>query len=75
MTLSLIQYRGADGGRGVAALVDGRAPVRIPGSTTTIALARRALAEGTTLAALVLAGGEGEALELDSIELLPPIDH
>ena len=75
MTLSLIQYRGADGLRGVAALRDGGAPHIVPGAETTLALARRAIAEGATLAALVEAAGEGEALDLGTVELLAPIDH
>jgi hypothetical protein len=75
MTLSLIQYRGADGLRGVAALRDGGAPYIVPGAETTLALARRAIAEGATLAALVDAAGEGEALDLGTVELLAPIDH
>lgn len=75
MTLSLIQYRGADGLRGVAALRDGGAPHIVPGAETTLALARRAIAEGATLAALVDAAGEGEALDLGTVELLAPIDH
>ena len=75
MTLSLIQYRGADGLRGVAALRDGGAPHIVPGVETTLALARRAIAEGATLAALVDAAGEGETLDLGTVELLAPIDH
>jgi len=75
MTLSLIQYRGADGLRGVAALRDGGAPHIVPGAETTLALARRAIVEGATLAALVDAAGEGEALDLGTVELLAPIDH
>jgi hypothetical protein len=75
MTLSLIQYRGADSLRGVAALRDGGAPHIVPGAETTLALARRAIAEGATLAALVDAAGKGEALDLGTVELLAPIDH
>ena len=75
MTLSLIQYRGADGLRGVAALSDGGAPHIVPGAETTLALARRAIVEGATLAALVDAAGEGETLDLGTVELLAPIDH
>ena len=75
MTLSLIQYRGADGARGVAALRDGGKPRSVPGAETTLALAWRALAEDTTLAAIVDAAGEGDVLDLDTVELLAPIDH
>ncbi|UIJ47183.1 FAH family protein [Sphingomonas cannabina] len=75
MTISLIQYRTTDGSRGVAAIRDGGAPAVVPGAGSTLDLARRALAEGTTLAALVGAAGEGPALDLASVELLAPIDH
>ena len=75
MTISLIQFRGPDGARGVAAVRDGGAPTVVRGATTTLALARRALAENTTLAALVEAAGVGEALDLDTESLLAPIDH
>jgi hypothetical protein len=75
MTLSLIQYRDTGGVRGVAALRDGGTPHIVPGVQTTLALARRALADGTTLAALVGAAGEGAALDLGAVELLAPIDH
>jgi hypothetical protein len=75
MTLSLIQYRDADGVRGVAALRDGGTPHIVRGVQTTLALARRALADGTTLAEFVSTAGEGEVLDLDAVELLAPIDH
>ena len=75
MTISLIQFRGADRARGVAAVHDGADPVVVPGATTTRELARRALAEGTTLAALVADTAGGEPLDLDGATLLAPIDH
>jgi hypothetical protein len=75
MTTSLIQYCGADGTRGVAALIDGEPPLRIPGSTTTLELARRALAENTTLTALAHTATGGTSLDIASVRLLPPIDH
>jgi hypothetical protein len=75
MTISLIQFRSADGQRGVAAVHDGADPVIVPGATTTLALARRALAEGATLAALVADTAGGEPLDLDTATLLSPIDH
>jgi hypothetical protein len=73
MTLSLVQYRAADGTRGVAALRDGDARV-VTGATSTLALARRAVAEGTTLAALA-EGASGAAIDLAEVTLLAPIDH
>lgn len=75
MALTLIQYRAADGARGVAALRDGGPPVSVPGATSMVALARRALAEGKTLAALIAAIGAGERIDLDTVTLLPPVDH
>lgn len=75
MTISLIQFRGADGARGVAAIRDGGDPHVVAGATTTLALAERALAEGTTLAALVDTLGVGAAVDLAAVELLAPIDH
>jgi hypothetical protein len=75
MTLSLIQFRRADGTRGVAAVRGGGAPREVPGAGTTLALARQAIAERTSLAALVEAAGEGAPLDLDSVTLLAPIDH
>jgi hypothetical protein len=71
---SLIQYRTAQGARGVAALRDGAATI-VPGATTTLALAQAALAQGKGLAEIVDAAGAGEALDLASVTLLAPIDH
>ena len=73
MTLSLVQYRDASGARGVALLRDGAARI-VAGATSTRELALRALAEGGTLAALAEAGA-GEAIDLDTVTLLAPIDH
>ena len=75
MTISLIQYRAADGTRGVAVIRDGGTPSVVPGATSTVVLARRAIAEGTTLAALVAAAGQGEPLDLATVTLLAPIEH
>src|SRR3546814_16207090 len=73
--ISLIQFRGADGNRGVAAIRDGRAAATVPGVSSTLDLARRALAEGTTLDALIRALGDGPPVDLATVELLAPIDH
>lgn len=75
MTISLIQYRGRDGVRGVAALLDGAPPRKIGGSRTTLELARRALEQQMLLAELVQSAMESEALDLRSVQLLAPIDH
>ena len=73
MTLSLVQYRRADGARGVALLQDGAARV-VDGADTVLALAERALGAGETLAATAQAA-VGEAIDLASVTLLAPIDH
>ena len=73
MIRSLVQFEAA-GVRGVAATAqDGRAR-RLAGARTTLSLARQALEEGSTLAALAerLAG---EAIDLAAVRLLAPIDH
>lgn len=71
MIRSLIQFD--DGARGVAALGDDGAR-RVSGATTTLALANEAMATGVSLAQFA---GErlGEAIDLDSVTLLCPIDH
>src|SRR3546814_7413437 len=56
--ISLVQFRGAGDDGGVAVIRDGGAASRLPGVSSTLALARRALAEGTTLDALTRAIGD-----------------
>lgn len=73
-TLTLVQFRAADGRRGVAVLRDGTATT-VSGATSTLALARQALADGVTLAACVEAAGAGETIDLGTVEVLAPIDH
>jgi len=74
MGLSLVQYAGAEGRRGVAVLgPDGARTV--PEAPSVLDLARRALAEGLTLDAAVAAAGTGSPLDLGTVRLLPPIDH
>lgn len=68
---SLVQFD--DGMRGVAAITKDGAR-RVTGATTTLLLAQEAIAEGTTLAALV-AGRLGDAIDLDSVRLLVPLTH
>ena len=71
MIRSLIQFD--DGARGVAALGDEGAR-RVTGATTTLALANEAMAAGVSLAQL--AGARlGEAIDLERVTLLCPIDH
>lgn len=73
MPLSLVQFRDANGVRGVGVLGDDGAARRVRAADTTLELAHRALREGTTLAAL--AGRATEPLQLEGLALLPPIDH
>ena len=71
MIRSLIQFD--DGARGVAAW-DGSKACRVNGIYSTRALAATALAAGETLAEHA-AGRLGEAIDLDRVRLLVPIDH
>jgi hypothetical protein len=71
MIRSLIQFD--DGARGVAALGDDGAH-RVSGATTTLALANEAMAAGVSLAEFVGAR-LGEAIDLEGVTLLCPIDH
>ncbi|MEG3176540.1 AraD1 family protein [Sphingomonas sp. RB3P16] len=75
MSLSLVQYRLADGTRGVAA-IDASGVARIvPGASDTLSLARAAIAAGHGLADAVAKAGAGETIDLASVTLLAPIDH
>lgn len=78
MALSLVQFRLPDGSRGVAAR-DGSSPAegwrRVAGATTTLALAEAAIAAGHGLVDAIDAAGLGEAMDLDTVTLLAPIDH
>ncbi|CAN5412015.1 GguC family protein [soil metagenome] len=78
MTLRLLQHRGDDGARAVIA-AEGADAWFVPQSNSIRALAERAIAAGSTLAALVESGGIGNlvdpAVELAAGRLLAPIDH
>lgn len=75
MNFSLVQYRGSDGIRGVARLLDPERAVSLPGVASTRELAIGALAAGISLADAVAAAGEGEIIDLGTVTLLAPIDH
>lgn len=75
MTLSLVQFRGSDGARAVAAIGDDGLAHVVPGVETVLDLAKDALAQGQKLAAAAAARGQGDRVDLDSVELLAPIDH
>ena len=74
MVLSLVQFRDADGARGVARLEDGGAR-RIAGATSVLDLARAAIGAGQGLAEIVAAAGDGGEIDLAAVTLLAPIDH
>ncbi|WBO23231.1 GguC family protein [Sphingomonas abietis] len=74
MALSLIQFRDSDGTRGVAALDDTGAH-RVAGATSVLELAKAAIAAGQSLAEAIAAAGDGGTVDLDTVELLAPIDH
>ncbi|HEY0594778.1 AraD1 family protein [Sphingopyxis sp.] len=69
MTVSLVQFRHG-GARSVARLDDDGARA-VPGATSVRELALAALRDGTRLADVP----GGERVDLDMVELLPPIDH
>lgn len=73
MIRSLIQFARGDV-RGVAGLDASGQAWTLDGTTTTLALARAALEQGTTLAALAHAR-KGEPIDLLQVRLLLPIDH
>ncbi|GAB4523652.1 MAG: GguC family protein [Amphiplicatus sp.] len=74
----MVQYAHSSGSRAVAALDDDGRARRVTAAETTFALARRAIAEATTLEALAR-DSLGEEVDLRPIEraggLLPAIDH
>lgn len=73
MIRSLVQFE-RGGRRGVAALDASGAARLVTAAERTLDLAERAIAEGTSLEALVSAA-LGEEVELASCRLLAPIDH
>ncbi len=70
----LIQFRQADGERGVALLSESGGARRLEGVSSVYGLAQRALQEGASLADLAeqLAG---RSVDLGDVVLLAPIDH
>ncbi|WP_445192893.1 AraD1 family protein [Sphingomonas sp. Tas61C01] len=78
MTLRLLQHRGDDGTRSVIAATDDDARI-VPGVASVRALAERAIAAGTDLAAAVAACGKGDRVDLAAAlaagRLIAPIDH
>ncbi len=75
MTVSLVQFRRANGSRGVAQLGEGGVVRSLEGVDTTLALARRAISEKKTLAGLAAELTAESAIDLATVALLAPIDH
>lgn len=75
MRMSLLQFRAPDGHRGVAVLVDDREARIVAGVESTRLLATAAIASGQSLTEAVTAVGDGGAIDLAGVQLLPPIDH
>lgn len=75
MSLSIIQYRSAEGQRHVGIFGEDGVARRLPDTSSTLDLARRALAAGQTLAGAIATARPAEAIDLDAVELLAPIDH
>ncbi len=78
MTLRLLQHRGDDGARSVIVADDAGASF-VTGVDSVRALAAKAIAAGTDLAAAIETCGRGDAVdvaaELDAGRILSPIDH
>ena len=79
MTLRLAQLTTPDGARIVAAVEDDGAAARVDGVTTTYALAQLAIANDTTLAAVVAPRLTNDLVDLERAlreqRVLAPIDH
>jgi hypothetical protein len=75
VTLTLLQFRDADGRRGVASIRDAGSPRRVHGASTTLALAQEAFRRGESLEASMARHGEGAPLDLSAVTLLSPVDH
>lgn len=74
MAFSLVQYRTAEGVRGVAVLREGEART-LNGFHSVRDLARAALAVEQDLAQAVAGTGTGARVDLASVTVLSPIDH
>ena len=70
----IVQYRCAQGKRGVALVAADGVARRLSGIASVLALARAAIRDGRSLAAAA-AAGTAEEVDLETVELLPPIDH
>jgi hypothetical protein len=79
MTLSLIQYRNDEGGRGVAVIGDDDVARMVIGADSTYALAMAAFTDCIGLSDCITRMGLGDSVDLEMAytqgRLLPPIDH
>ena len=75
MSLSLLQYRSADGARHVALMVEDGAAWRLFGMASVLDLARAAIRDGLSLREAAEAARSDDRVDLETVELLPPIDH
>ncbi len=73
MSLSLVQFRTAEGRRHVGTIGPDGVARLVPGEDSVLGLARAALDAGETLA--VVAARAADPIDLQSVELLSPIDH
>ena len=77
--MRLVQFRGPDGERVVAALADDATGRRVQGVATTYALAQRAIAEKLSLDAMTARLGLGEGVDIREAlaqgRVLAPLDH
>jgi hypothetical protein len=74
MSEFLVQYRCAAGERCVAFVGEDGIARRLRGTPSVIALAQAAIRDGRSLAAAA-AAATAEEVDLERVELLPPIDH
>ena len=75
MSLSLVQYRSVDGERHVALMAEDGIARRLSGTASVRDLAYAAIRDGLSLQEAAKAARSDEAVDLDTVELLPPIDH
>jgi hypothetical protein len=79
MSLRLVQIRGADGERLVAASHGGTQARRVKGANSVYALAQAAILANSTLAAMVDSAGYAEDVDLNEAlrrgQILAPVDH
>src|SRR4051794_18839688 len=75
MNLSVLQYRSVEGKRHVALVAGDGGAWRLSGIASMLDLARAAIRNGVSLQDAAQAARSDEAVDLEAVELLPPIDH